>query len=86
MHCKDTTVELDVYPEEPEVLVMTRVVRFQNLRHWKIVCFLKSLTMILIIFDITQAGDIRAWRRFFKQKPPKSAASRLGLSLFSAKS
>merc|ERR1719225_1149085 len=47
MHCKDTTVELDVYPEEPEVLVMTCV-----------------------------AGDIRAWRRFFKQKPPKSAASR----------
>ena len=30
-------------------------------------------------FDLTlntQAGDIRAWRRFFKQKPPKSAASR----------
>ena len=26
MHCKDTTVELDVYPEEPEVLVMTCVV------------------------------------------------------------
>merc|ERR1712062_414792 len=48
MHCKDTTVELDVYPEEPEVLVMTCV-----------------------------AGDIRAWRRFFKQKPPKYAASRV---------
>ena len=90
MHCKDTTVELDVYPEEPEVLVMTCVVRFENLKHWKIECFPKSMTMILIIFDITlyitQAGDIRAWRRFFKQKPPKSAASRLVLSPFSAKS
>ena len=30
MHCKDTTVELDVYPEEPEVLVMTCVVGFQH--------------------------------------------------------
>ena len=30
MHCKDTTVELDVYPEEPEVLVMTCVVRYSK--------------------------------------------------------
>ena len=30
MHCKDTTVELDVYPEEPEVLVMTCVVGYHH--------------------------------------------------------
>jgi len=47
MHCKDTTVELDVDPEDPEVLIMT--------------CL---------------AGDVRAWRRFLKQKPPKSFANR----------
>jgi len=47
MHCKDTTVELDVDPEDPEVLVMT--------------CL---------------AGEVRAWRRFLKQKPPKSFANR----------
>jgi len=47
MHCKDTTVELDVDPEDPEVLIMT--------------CL---------------AGEVRAWRRFLKQKPPKSFASR----------
>jgi len=47
MHCKDTTVELEVDPEEPEVLIMT--------------CL---------------AGDVRAWRRFLKQKPPKSFANR----------
>ena len=23
MHCKDTTIEMDVYPEEPEILIMT---------------------------------------------------------------
>jgi len=47
MHCKDTMVELDVDPEDPEVLIMT--------------CL---------------AGEVRAWRRFLKQKPPKSFASR----------
>jgi len=47
MHCKDTMVELDVDPENPEVLIMT--------------CL---------------AGNVRAWRRFLKQKPPKSLANR----------
>jgi len=47
MHCKDTMVELDVDPEDPEVLIMT--------------CL---------------AGEVKAWRRFLKQKPPKSFANR----------
>jgi len=47
MHCKDTTIEMDVYPEEPEILIMT-----------------------------CKVGEITAWRRFLRQKPPKSFSSR----------
>ena len=30
MHCKDTTVELDVDPEDPEVLIMTCLVSIDH--------------------------------------------------------
>ena len=30
MHCKDTTVELDVDPEDPDVLIMTCLVSFYH--------------------------------------------------------
>ena len=57
MHCKDTTVELDVDPEDPEVLIMTCLVSIdhniddgdndiENLKSFLVSCFIKLLVLL----------------------------------------
>ena len=57
MHCKDTMVELDVDPEDPEVLIMTCLVStdhnidhddndMENLKFFLVNCFSKLLMLL----------------------------------------